>query len=350
MNEIFNKINPNENWLLTQMNKTDLKEFLFLVNGYFLEYRKTLEIDKNLTFGLEIECDKLNLRTARRIINRKNQEFFNTENSWQIASDVSIPKGCEIISPIFKDNIFSWQQLFEICKTLQRYAKIKKQAAAHIHIGANIINNDVQKLWQFLQLWMTYEAIIYRFGYGEYLTARPYIQSYALPISNIIRSRYKFFYNLVEQQASIDEFFYYLFLLLHRQPHNHTGRNEALNFNNVSDFCSSQISNTIEFRCPNGTLNPIIWQNNVNLFACMLTNTKLFNQDLILQRLEKNKRQYQELIWYQEIYLNPALEFCDLVFTRNIDKVYFLRQYLKNFEVAKPTKKILQKAQCFTVK
>ena len=34
-----------------------------------------------------------------------------------------------------------------------------------------------------------------------------------------------------------------------------------------------------------------------------------------------------------DIYLDEALELCDLIFNNNFDKVYFLRQYLKSFEI-----------------
>ena len=35
---------------------------------------------------------------------------------------------------------------------------------------------------------------------------------------------------------------------------------------------------------------------------------------------------------YNEVCLKDALEFVDLVFDSNIDKIYFLKQYLKDFE------------------
>ena len=35
---------------------------------------------------------------------------------------------------------------------------------------------------------------------------------------------------------------------------------------------------------------------------------------------------------YNEINLRNVLEFVDLVFDNNLDKIYFLRQYLKNFQ------------------
>ena len=43
---------------------------------------------------------------------------------------------------------------------------------------------------------------------------------------------------------------------------------------------------------------------------------------------------------YDEIFLDQALEFADLIFTNNLDKIYFLKQYLKGFELANEKKKI----------
>ena len=344
MEDIFKEINPKENIMLTQMSKNDLRDFLNLVNNYFLEYRTSLNIAEDLTFGLEIECDNLNIGKAKKIIVKNNEKFVNTKNDWQVTTDASLNKGCEINSPILANDCISWLQLYEVCKSLQGVAKIKKQAAAHVHIGANIVNENVQTLWQFLQLWFTYEKVIYRFGYGEYLTARPNIVSYAYPVASILKTHYHQFQSIVDSDSSMKEFFAYLFSLLHRQTYNRTGRNEALNFNNVVDFHSLKKNNTIEFRCPNGTLNPIIWQNNVNLFASMLINTDLFQPDIILKHLQEEYRDI-DINTYQEIYLDEALEFCDLVFAHNIDKVYFLRQYLKNYEVSC---KQLKKAKPFT--
>ena len=35
---------------------------------------------------------------------------------------------------------------------------------------------------------------------------------------------------------------------------------------------------------------------------------------------------------YSEVNIEEALEFVDLVFDNDLDKVYFLRQYIKNYE------------------
>lgn len=74
--------------------------------------------------------------------------------------------------------------------------------------------------------------------------------------------------------------------------------------------------------------------------------SKSFDDDLVEKRHRLNK--FQNLKWYDEIYLEQALELCDMIFTNNFDKVYFLRQYLKSFQVYKkdavyPQKHILTK-------
>ena len=79
----------------------------------------------------------------------------------------------------------------------------------------------------------------------------------------------------------------------------------------------------------------------------MLTNGvgALYQEDIIKERERINGRKYNNLNSYSDIYLKQALEFSDLIFARNIDKIYFLKQYLKNNEVST---KILKKAKPFT--
>ena len=48
---------------------------------------------------------------------------------------------------------------------------------------------------------------------------------------------------------------------------------------------------------------------------------------------------------YKNIFLTQAIEFVDLIFNNNLDKIYFLRQYLKSFE----EKDSYEKAKKFTI-
>ena len=51
----------------------------------------------------------------------------------------------------------------------------------------------------------------------------------------------------------------------------------------------------------------------------------MWNGDLVQQRHQLNLDKYVGLKWYDEIYLEQALALCDMIFTNNFDKVYFLR-------------------------
>ena len=96
--------------------------------------------------------------------------------------------------------------------------------------------------------------------------------------------------------------------------------------------------NTIEFRSANGTLNHIIWQNNINFYEHFLrysTNPN-FDFDRINYRM---KNQEFSLEYFNIINIEEALELADLIFDNNLDKINFLRQYLKNFKTIDEFKK-----------
>lgn len=173
-------------------------------------------------------------------------------------------------------------------------------------------------------MWSVYENIIFRFVYGDFLTARPCMLEYAEPMTKDFWQDYE---TLKNEGASLDA-------IISRISHK---RYQAVNFENVSNYNCNNFSskNTIEFRCPNGSLNSAIWKNNVNFFIKFLTYSRntSFNDDLVQQRHQLNLDKFAELKLYDEIYLEQALELCDMIFANNFDKIYFLRQYLKSFQV-----------------
>lgn len=335
---LFNYINPEDNNQISSMNKEDLKELLYYINNYYLELRQNLEIENYITFGLEIELEY----TKENIIKEIMKEI-NISKDWIVKDDNSLTSGVEITSPILTDEVKNWCDLQKICNTINKHAKIGPHCGGHIHIGSQIINSSPEVLIKFIKLWSAYENIIYRFLYGEYLTARPNIIKYAKPISKFVWNNYE---NICQMQNSA-------FSIMIKEIY--FQRNEAINFNNFN-LVTDKPKNTIEFRNPNGSLNPIIWQNNVNLLVKMFlyANKLSYNDNLISKRQESSEyyysldsyNDYNNLLdYYNQIYLNEALEFCDMIFENNLDKIYFLRQYLKSFETGKNA---LTKAKVFT--
>ena len=109
----------------------------------------------------------------------------------------------------------------------------------------------------------------------------------------------------------------------------------AVNLKNMSYFNSRKARNTVEFRCPNGTLDEITWQNNVNFFVKFMILCKKghFDKDKVLRRDSINKDKIFTYHDYNKLYIDEALELVDLVFDNNLDKINFLKQYLKLYDL-----------------
>lgn len=315
---IFHFIKPEGNDQLSGLKARDLQELLYYIENYYLELRNCLGFDDNITFGLELEFEN----AMKDRIERKLEEYC-LDHIWRMGRDGSLHNGAEINSPILKDQSDSWHQLKRVCQIVSQHAIIGKSSGGHIHIGTQVLGNKTESWMNFIKLWSIYENIIYRFVYGDYLSARPSMKKYAEPMA---KNFWKDYQSMLEYDSLT------LYDILRKVSHQ---RYQAVNFNNVSSFSEFRSDNTIEFRCPNGTLEAVIWQNNVNLFVHLLQYSKSegYNDDMIQKRRMINQDHYSSLDFYDEIYLQQALELCDMIFTNNFDKVYFLRQYLKSFEI-----------------
>jgi len=330
MNKLFEILNPESNDELNKMSGLELQEVLYYLSYYYLELRKVLGIDEYITFGLELEFEN----AMRECINSRLKKA-NISEDWIFKNDRSLTLGAEINSPKLKDTPLAWDELKTVCKIVKKDAIIGPNSAGHIHVGAQILGDKTNTLLNLILLWSVYENIIFRSSYGEYLNSRPSLFKYAKSMSKDFLKEY-------EQLKTYDDL--NIYLIMNRLKYE---RKQAINFQNIKNLNKELTGNTIEFRCPNGTLNPIIWQNNVNFFVHLLLYCKSdkFNYDIIEERRRINMKLCPSVNYYNEIYLEQALELCDMIFNTNLDKIYFLRQYLKSFQVSN---KPLKKARRFT--
>ena len=305
-NNIWECINPKNNDYFSKMNEIEIKELLYYLDDYYLDYRDTLNLDSNTTFGVELEYEEISYKVIEKILYK--EELYD----WLSKKDLSISIGGEVISPILRDNLKKWQELKRTCNILNEYAKTLDHSSTHVHVGAHILGDDPKNLLNFIKLWSAYENIIFHFSYGEHLSARPIINMYSSRLKEIFYADYH-----KAKHKSVEEI---LYLVAHR-------RTQAVNFNNLTSLKEIKPKNTIEFRCPNGTFDPVICQNNINLFTKLLKYAKNsnFNEDIV-DRSFKNNLNLRD---YDIINLKEALELVDLIFDNNLDKIYFLRQYLK---------------------
>lgn len=318
--DIFNLISSSKNDKFTNFSESELQELIDKLENYYLTLRDSLGLGYDVTFGFEIEFED----AMKERIEQKLDDYFKQfqEEAWVIAKDLTC--GFEVRTDVLIDNKRNWQDIKEVCKIVNKDAFISDKCGGHIHVGAQAIGSNLNTWLNFLKIWSTYENIIFRFTSGEFLATRPGASVYACPLSNTFWNIYN---KALHEELSVNEIIKSV-----------GKKRNAINFLNINDLESFDHYNTIEFRCPNATLNPVIWQNNLNLFSKLIMRCKSeIDDELINKRhneLIKNEVYDNLKIYNETINLKQALEFCDLVFTNNLDKVYFLKQYLKSFKIS----------------
>lgn len=324
-------MDENANDLFAKLSDKDLQELIDQIAKCYLTYRPSLNLPDNLTFGVEIEYERA-FKWITDIYVKMN--FLN----WVSKCDNSLGSGGEVTSPIMTDKNSYWQELNKICNFLTiNNADTLHNAGGHVHIGANILGENI-KAWRiFLKLYMNYEHILFRFGYGDKISGRANIIRYARPIANNL---YEYLLydinratNIIEMRCALPGFHQY----------------QALNFQHYIYYHYHSFSKankeTLEFKMPNGSTNAIIWQNNINAFAKMLLSSKLgdIDEEFLDYKIEHEFISYKSNPYlYNNVCLQNALEFVDLIFNNNLDKIYFLRQYLKDFQENNGIKKALR--------
>lgn len=329
--KIFELFKPTENDKLSDLKGYDLQDLIYYLNDLYLTLRTTLGLDKSVTFGMELEFEK-----SKNVLINTELSLSNLNEDFKIKHDGSLGVfSGEIATPILKDFEVDWEKLEKVCKIVSRHATIVEKAGGHIHVGAHILGREKDSILNFLKLWAVYENIIFRFCYGEFLSGRDGISRYAYSMKDKFEE--------VEMMCRKDDDLtsYDVVRRVARDKY------QAVNFCHVHNLLEEQERNTIEFRCPNGTLNPVIWQNNLNLFVKLIeyAKSKEFNDDIINKRRTLNFEVPHQVSDYNKIFLKQALELTDMIFNNNLDKMYFLKQYLKKYQY---TNQPLAKAKKFT--
>ena len=240
--------------------------------------------------------------------------ILNNHRGYTSGSDETVPTGGEIDSYILVDKKEDWKELQQICFFLTENDVVTSEnAGGHIHVGSHILENNLNYWRQFLKTYMLYEKELLEFFKGEYSKMRLSSGRYAFPIAKILYQDLAALNNTLCFSDLYDEIFL-------------KDRNVAVNFKNIKrSVYKPYPGSTIEFRSPNGTSKEIIWQNNIN------TAVKLFKAP-VKGMIDEEYLDYRlrEELPTESSYTN-ALELVDTIFDNNLDKIYFLKQYNKDF-------------------
>ncbi len=320
--KLFRFISPNSNDTLSKMDEKEINELTSLLEDFYLELREDLKIDATITFGLELEFEKAKYKKIERRL-----KLLPTNKPWIIKEDNSLIEGGEVNSPILKDTKKTWKDLTKVCHLIEKYALIGPNSSTHVHLGTQIFGNNPNTWINFIYTWAINENIIFYFTNGEYNRTRPNITKYAYPLAKRLLEDYKI---LKEKTSPTPND---ILKCIHHYKYN------AINFGNIKYFDHYQQKNTVEFRSPNGTLDPVICQNNIYFFIKLIEYAKQNNitKDIPLMK----QVSLYHLEDYNKINLKQALNLADAIYQTNLEKLYFLRQYLKsptptsNFQLVK---------------
>lgn len=262
------------------------------------EYQYKINIPNN-PFGIEIEFAGVLIDSVyyelEKVINNLIKcdicKKFDSKdyNSWCVKDDISIQVhdgielklGGEVTTPIMYNGNKYWYELRRVCESLKGIEgiRINDYCSIHIHTDKHIYRS-IQEYINLLKLWMVYEDIIYRFGYGKSKTPRILITKYAKSISYYI-------YSILDKLESVqtEEELVKLFKY---------DRALGLNLLNIIKF-----KQTIETRVYNGSLDEVVIQNIV-----------LFNQNLLeyakIENFDKEFIDYK-IMNYVPIFINDSL-------------------------------------------
>ncbi len=319
MNEIGDKT---RNSSLLKYYREDQEDFLNNLKKICVLYREEQLTNSALAFGTEIEF--LNL-DYEKIYGRLPFKL----KGWQLQADRSVSSGGELISPILHDCQNDWEELKRACLFIKKKrGKIQDFCGGHIHVGVDFLGNNILAWQNFLNIYMAFEPVITRFFYGEFLNGGYRLNQFAEPIGYLLYTKQE----KINTMSNLQEL---KNILLGEN------RYHAINFTgvNINAINMSLYKNTIEFRSSNGSLAPAIWQNNINLIMNILLTARGTGTDPELLKAYANdlSKNYFEFKNYNTINMEKAATLADLVFTNNLDKAYFLRQYLKDGETSYAT-------------
>lgn len=349
-----------------KISKLNYSEKFKLINSlttHKILCRSKLDID-NIYFGNEIEFiddekrvlkDRMIFQEREEYLKKYNDlmnDYFNTNtvnfnsyhgcyynHNWTINTEEYCSG--ELSSPIFTNTEESFKEIYDIYTMLKNnnYG-INENCSGQLSIGGDIFEGKLENVISFLKLYSLYEPELIGISKGDLKTLRKKIFDYAPPISHrILPLLASGDYPKVGGDKELEKFLdsvptYHIFERSLTYKHN------AINFEVLK--LSGGDKNRIELRYPNGTLNPIIFQNNVNIISRLCLTAvnkksevdKLFNKYKVVELMRCKKYQQKKInnLFMKPIFkikdkeMDKIISLADFIFDNDIDKMNLIKQ------------------------
>lgn len=333
--------------LVSCVSKDHISYVKDLLKSYPFVYRERLHLSPSFSFGCEVEINGLSIRDAKSIL-------YDTD-LFQYKVNPEVTASSEVVTPILRDNLTSWREIASLLRLLvQGNATVSDNTAGHIHVGTHMIDTP-KKLKCLLKVLAIFHPILFRFGYGYTDTHRcfmtcnnPFEHNYAAvndfdAIDTFLNTHFP---DLDTFISSFNDFFQ------EKDEKNSNAFNfmpfDAYHLRDLKDEEPSSL-NHMEFRHPNGSLDPKIWQNNVMLVGTIVD--KIGTEQVDFDAIDKLYSKYHKTHWMAiKTYINDpqryeeylqginsfqyelACQFATLFFPDEEDLAYFWRGYAKVYQ------------------
>lgn len=258
-----------------------------------LPYRYNLEIPR--VFGLEIEMGLFNEMDRKYIMEGLKEKGYTYEVDVGLKTDFPY----EIQTPKLYGTKEVWNQLFLLSERMKK-CQINFDYAA-FQINMDVHYKTINDFFKFCLFFMKFEHILFKFSTSNHEFLRP------LTYANSLKKYFK-----IWECRKVEEF-------------------NINRFRNNKEYCialknslknNTFIPDIIEYRIPNGCDDAWLWQNYINTFYHLQEKIPFLDLEYF------DYRSYLTNKPYVILYLEDACLLANLIFEKDIDKIYFLRQYI----------------------
>lgn len=265
-------------------------------------------LPSDMTFGIELEVIGGNSRRMR---------YFNIKpfGTWNNVNDDSLaPNSVEVTSPILHYTSKDMSELRAVCSYLKSNGSYTDgSCAGHIHIGLNSFKSP-QALYNFYSIFSLMEPILVLISNRAGELPREGLGMF----SELYQGFFEFLRkeNVIEFNDINDTISQLYFEL--QTGHKYWTVNIGNKFNRLHP------KDTMEFRIPNGSLDPDVIIHNMKLFGRLIMISNLIDKDHIEDVIDQLKTgSYDDIIIY----------FLKLVFDDLDDREYFYERWIDNYDL-----------------
>lgn len=297
----------------------------------FTERSENMELSNIDTYGIEIEFVLKKVKKLKARLEQLKEEH-HIHNDWILKRERSCDDkklfGYEINSPVMNHDDKWLCELKLVLQVLKEEAEITDKCAIHIHVGTQILEENVTYFQNLILLTSFYEDILIRFGTGNYHEIRSSFEAFSKPMSmSLPIDKIKL---CVNQKLSFSQFL--------KAYIKDLDRHYTVNLKNCYEsrmFAEESLKDTVEFRFFASTFDYQMIISQIELiFKTMEYAKKLPNRkaNMYYQAL-LHRKEYPEIERkipvqkYMKLKLEKATHFSSMVYSDDQKQKQFMKVY-----------------------